>query len=84
MGLPYFFYFRVMNRFKSFIEWHLFGVCSAIGERMGISTSRIRTCFVYVSFLTMGSPLVIYLTIAFWMNLKRDMLRFKRNPLRYS
>ena len=39
-----------MNKFKDFIEWHVFGVCSAIGERMGIATSTIRKNFIYISF----------------------------------
>ncbi len=45
-----------MNRLRFFIEWQAYGVCTAIGEKMGIATSRIRTWFVYISFLTMGSP----------------------------
>ena len=72
-----------MKRFKLFIEWHVFGVCSTIGERMGIATSTIRKNFIYISFLTMGSPLIIYLFIAFWMNIKRYILNARRNPLRY-
>jgi len=31
-----------MNKLKNFIEWQAFGVCSAIGEKLGIATSRIR------------------------------------------
>lgn len=73
-----------MNRLRSNIEWHLFGVCTAIGERMGIPTSRIRTWFVYVSFLTMGSPLIVYFIVAFWMNMKRYIISLRRNPFRYQ
>lgn len=72
-----------MNRFKDFVEWNAFGVCSAIGNRIGIATSRIRMSFIYISFLTMGSPIVIYLVLAFWMNMKRSILNAKRNPLKY-
>ena len=72
-----------MNRFRHIIEWHLFGVCTAIGKHLGIPTSRIRNWFVYISFLTMGSPLIIYFILAFWMNMKRYMESFKRNPIRY-
>jgi phage shock protein PspC (stress-responsive transcriptional regulator) len=72
-----------MNRFKNFIEWQAFGVCSAIGHKMGIATSRIRMWFMYVSFLTMGSPVIIYMVLAFWMNMKRYMTNARRNPLRY-
>ena len=60
-----------------------FGVCSAIGEKLGIATSRIRMWFIYISFLTMGSPVIIYMVLAFWMNIKRYILSARRNPLKY-
>jgi phage shock protein PspC (stress-responsive transcriptional regulator) len=72
-----------MNKLKNFIEWQAFGVCTAIGEKMGIPTSRIRMWFIYISFLTMGSPIVIYMIMAFWMNIKQYMLAARRNPLKY-
>jgi phage shock protein PspC (stress-responsive transcriptional regulator) len=72
-----------MNRLKNFIEWQAFGVCSALGEKMGIATSRIRMWFMYISFLTLGSPIILYMVIAFWMNIKRYILSARRNPLRY-
>ncbi|MEJ0105165.1 MAG: PspC family transcriptional regulator [Bacteroidota bacterium] len=72
-----------MNRFKEFVEWSAFGVCSAIGDKIGIATSRIRMWFIYVSFLTMGSPIIIYMVLAFWMNIKKYILNARRNPLRY-
>lgn len=68
---------------KNFIEWKAFGVCAAIGERLGVATSRIRLWFIYISFLTMGSPLIIYMVLAFWMNMKRYIWLSKRNPLRW-
>lgn len=72
-----------MNRFKNFIEWQAFGVLSAIGERMGIATSRIRMWFMYISLLTLGSPIIVYMVLAFWMNIKQYILSARRNPLRY-
>ena len=75
-------YSRII-RIKSFIEWKAFGVCTAIGERMGIATSRIRLWFIYISFLTLGSPLIVYMVLAFWMNLKRYVLMSRRNPLKW-
>lgn len=72
-----------MNKLREFIEGQAFGVCSAIGERLGIATSRIRMWFIYISFLTMGSPVIIYMVLAFWMNIKRYILSAKRNPLKY-
>ena len=52
-----------MNKIRNFIEWHVFGVCTAIGERMGIATSVIRRYFIYISFLTFGSPIIFYLFV---------------------
>ena len=72
-----------MKRLKNFIEWQAFGVCTAIGEKMGIATSRIRMWFMYISFLTLWSPIIIYMIMAFWMNIKRYILAARRNPLRY-
>ncbi len=72
-----------MYRLKSFIEWQAFGVCTAIGEKLGIATSRIRLWFIYISFLTMGSPLIIYMIMAFWLNIKKYIWSARRNPLKY-
>ncbi|HYC30573.1 MAG TPA: PspC family transcriptional regulator [Chitinophagaceae bacterium] len=74
-------YFSNMNRLKSFIEWQAFGVLSSIGDKMGIATSRIRMWFMYISLLTMGSPIVIYMVLAFLMNMKRYIKARRRNPI---
>ncbi|MGZ8538951.1 MAG: PspC domain-containing protein [Flavisolibacter sp.] len=72
-----------MNRFKNFIEWQAFGVLSSIGDKMGIATSRIRMWFMYISLLTLGSPIIIYMILAFLMNIKRYIQARRRNPLKY-
>ena len=72
-----------MNRLRTFIEPQIFGVCNAIGEKMGIATSRIRMWFIYISFLTFGSPLIIYMILAFWLNIKNYIYSARRNPMRY-
>lgn len=66
-----------MNKVRDFLEVHAFGVCSAIGERFGIATTRIRMWFIYISFLTMGSPIVVYMILAFLMNIKNYWLAGK-------
>lgn len=60
-----------MERLKYFIEQRAFGVCSYLGERWGIASSRIRLYFIYFSFITMASPVILYLILAFWINLKK-------------
>ena len=72
-----------MNKLKSFVEWNAFGVCSAISDRMGIAPSRIRLYFIYTSLLTMGSPIIIYLVLAFWRNMRNYVKATKRNPWYY-
>ena len=72
-----------MNKFKSFVEWNAFGVCSAIGDRMGIAASRIRQYFIYASLLTMGSPIILYMILAFWRNMRKYVKAARRNPWYY-
>jgi len=62
-----------MSWIKYGIEKSAFGVCSYLGEKMGISTGRIRMYFIYTSCLTLGSPVLFYLIAAFWLNVKRYM-----------
>ena len=64
-----------MEKLRNYIEWQVFGVCTRIGEIMGISTFTIRKYFIYISCLTLGSPVVFYFILAFWMNLKRYILQ---------
>lgn len=78
------YYICRVNKVKHFIEWHLFGVCTRIGEVVGIPTTTIRKYFMYISFFTLGSPVIFYFIYAFWMNLKQYILQSRRNPFRYS
>jgi phage shock protein PspC (stress-responsive transcriptional regulator) len=71
-----------MNKLREFLELHAFGVCTAIGEKLGIASTKIRMWFIYISFLTLGSPIIIYMILAFWMNIKAYILAGKRNPLK--
>ncbi len=72
-----------MKKLKSIVEWNAFGVCTAIGNRLGIATCRIRQYFMYTSLLTLGSPVIIYLVLAFWRNLRKYMWAARRNPWYY-
>ncbi|MFN7492979.1 MAG: PspC domain-containing protein [Cyclobacteriaceae bacterium] len=62
-----------IDRLKHFFEKYAFGVCTALGEKMGIATSSIRLFFIYASFLTLGSPVIVYLSLAFLMNLRAHL-----------
>lgn len=52
-----------MDKIREFLELQAFGVCSSIGEKLGIASTRIRMWFIYISFLTMGSPIILYRTL---------------------
>ncbi|MBI3141660.1 MAG: PspC domain-containing protein [Bacteroidetes bacterium] len=70
-----------MERIKTLLEMGAFGVCSSLGDKLGIATSRIRLFFVYISFLGLGSPVVVYLILAFVRNLKHYIRSKRRNPV---
>lgn len=54
----------IQNIFDIF-ERQAFGVCEWWGRKLGIRAHRVRVTFIYVSFITLGSPLIIYLAMAF-------------------
>jgi len=66
-----------MNKFKDLMEKSAFGVCNYLGRKMGIASSRVRLYFIYTSFISMGSPIIIYLFFAFWLNVKKYIKKGK-------
>ena len=65
---------------REYFERQAFGVCTRIGEKLQMRTSVIRLFFIYTSFLTIGSPLIIYLILAFWLKMK-SYIRSKRSSV---
>ncbi|MBT1702365.1 PspC domain-containing protein [Fulvivirgaceae bacterium PWU20] len=68
-----------MQKIQDFFEAYAFGVCTRLGEKLGMATSSIRLFFIYASFLTFGSPVLIYLALAFVMNMRKHLR--KRSPI---
>jgi phage shock protein C len=64
-----------MNWLRNLMEHSAFGVCSYLGNKMGVASARVRMYFIYLSFATLGSPIVVYLFIAFWLNIKSYIKR---------
>ena len=64
-----------MNSVRNTIEKQGFGVCTYLGNKMGVQISRVRLYFIYLSFGTLGSPIIIYLFIAFWLNVRKYIRR---------
>ena len=71
---------QLIEIIKAWFERQAFGVCEWWGEKLKIKSANIRLFFVYTSFLTIGSPLIIYLVMAFVLNL-RNMVRSKRGSV---
>ena len=60
-----------------YFEKQSFGVFKWWGDKLGIRVSGIRLFFIYVSFLTFGSPLIIYLAMAFILD-NKEFFKFSR------
>ncbi|HUH74924.1 MAG TPA: hypothetical protein VLZ75_11040 [Chitinophagales bacterium] len=69
-----------IEKSRDFIESSIYGVCAYLGRKLDMPSKKVRMFFVYASFLTLGSPVIIYLTLAFILNL-RFMIKTKRNPV---
>lgn len=55
----------MISYFREIIERQVFGVCQWWGDKLGIKTSNIRLFFIYTSCMALGSPLIVYLIMAF-------------------
>ena len=69
-----------INEIRDYCQRRGFEVCSRMGERMGIAPGVVRMYFIYTSFLAFGSPLIIYLVLAFWIKVK-DYARVSRHSV---
>lgn len=63
----------LVKRIQNFFEQYAFGVCTFLGEKLGLASSSIRLFFIYLSFLTLGSPIVVYLSLAFILDMRRHL-----------
>ncbi|WP_323757055.1 PspC domain-containing protein [Roseivirga sp.] len=72
-----------MERIQRFFESQAYGVCAKLGEKLNLSASSIRLFFIYASFITFGSPLLVYLGLAYIINFRKH-LRRKQNPVWYN
>lgn len=69
---------NMIERFRNILEFQLFGVCTKMGEKLGIKTTTIRMYFIYLSFLTFGSPVIVYIILAF-INEHKNYFKIKRH-----
>ena len=71
---------NVVQSTKYFFEKRAFGVCAFLGEKLQMKTSAIRLFFIYATFLTAGSPIILYMILAFWLKLK-DLVHSRRTSV---
>ena len=71
---------KIIDKIQSLVEKRIFGVCEYLGDKVGIKTSKIRLFFIYASFLTFGSPIIIYLIMAFVLDYK-DLFKAKKSTI---
>lgn len=55
----------MIEKIQNWFEGKAFGVCDWWGKKLGIDTTKIRLYFIYLSFFTIGSPIIIYFMMAF-------------------
>ncbi|WP_026953374.1 PspC domain-containing protein [Algoriphagus mannitolivorans] len=72
-----------MEKLKLFFEERAFGVCSKLGEKLNFPIDSIRLFFIYSSFVTLGSPVIVYVTLAMTMKI-RKFFRKMNNPVLFD
>lgn len=56
---------RIIKYIIAWFEQQAFGVCESLGKWLGIKGTTVRLYFIYLSFFTFGSPVIIYFILAF-------------------
>ncbi len=72
---------------KNIIFWfeqNAFGVCESLGKYLGINSVKIRKYFIYLSFFTFGSPVIIYFILYFIKENKRVFFSLPKNKRKIS
>ena len=76
------FYFPIFNKIYIYILKKAFGVCEWLGSIFGINPVLVRKFFIYLSFVTLGSPLLIYFPLAYFLeNIDKLKWRKKRKTV---
>ena len=71
----------LIEEIKAWFEQQAFGVCEWWGEKINIPSAQIRMFFIYTTFLTVGSPIILYLTLAFWKKMRALITEQKRGSV---
>lgn len=55
----------MIARIRSWFEQQAFGVCDWWAGKLNVKAEQVRLSFIYLSFITAGAHLVVYLVMAF-------------------
>lgn len=62
---------RLTEKVTELTTLNAFGVCTYLGNKLGIGVGRVRTYFIYASFATLGSSLLVYLVLSFFLEFRK-------------
>ena len=71
----------MISKILAYFEKQAFGVCSWWGEKLQLKTAQVRLSFIYLSFITVGSPVIVYLIMAFVLKHKEYFKFSKRQTV---
>lgn len=71
----------MIKKILNFFELQAFGVCEWWGNKLGLRIGQIRLSFIYLSFITLGSPILIYIIMAFILKHKYYFKSQKRSTI---
>jgi phage shock protein C len=74
---------RFIQKIIFFFELRSFGVCEWWARKIGIASNKVRLGFIYASFFTLGSPLLLYLVMA-WILENKHFFKLQRRKRRSS
>ena len=70
-------YHSILDKILIFFEKRAFGVSEFLGSKFGVNPALVRKFFIYLSFVTLGSPLLIYFPMAYFLE-NKDKLYWRK------
>jgi len=70
---------RQLQKLIFFFELHSYGVCLWWARKLGINPYKVRLGFIYFSFIGLGSPILLYLIMA-WILEHQHYFKLQSNP----
>jgi phage shock protein PspC (stress-responsive transcriptional regulator) len=70
---------RQLQKLIFFFELHSYGVCLWWARKLGINPYKVRLGFIYFSFIGLGSPVLLYLIMA-WILEHKHYFKFEAKP----